>query len=49
MVIQLVNVSVRPERRSGGDWQAGRKHLHLFRESGIEEILCAPAEKALPG
>ena len=34
-------------RLSGGDWQAGRKHLHLLREFGIEgniraEVLALP-------
>ena len=36
-------------RRTGGDWDAGRKHLDLFRSFGIEaevraEVLALPPE-----
>ena len=33
---RLIELIVEAFRRSGGDWGAGRRHLHLLREFGIE-------------
>jgi SAM-dependent methyltransferase len=44
---RLIELIVEAFRLSGGDWQAGRGHLHLLREFGIEgnvraEVLALP-------
>jgi SAM-dependent methyltransferase len=44
---RLIELIVEAFRVSGGDWFAGRKHLHLLREFGIEgnvraEVLALP-------
>lgn len=44
---RLIELIVEAFRLSGGDWFAGRKHLHLLREFGIEgnvraEVLALP-------
>jgi hypothetical protein len=44
---RLIELIVEAFRMSGGDWFAGRKHLHLLREFGIEgnvraEVLALP-------
>ena len=36
-------------RVSGGDWEAGRKHLHLLREFGIEGNVRAEVVALPPG
>jgi SAM-dependent methyltransferase len=36
-------------RKSGGDWEAGRQHLHLLREFGIEENVRAEVVALPPG
>jgi hypothetical protein len=45
---RLIELIVEAFRLSGGDWQAGRKHLHLLREFGIDgnvraEVLALPS------
>jgi hypothetical protein len=44
---ELIALIVEAFRRTGGDWDAGRKHLDLFRSFGIEadvraEVLALP-------
>jgi SAM-dependent methyltransferase len=44
---KLIELIVEAFRLSGGDWEAGREHLHLLREFGIEgnvraEVLALP-------
>jgi SAM-dependent methyltransferase len=46
---RLIELIVESFRRSGGDWEAGRGHLHLLREFGIEgsvraEVVALPPE-----
>ena len=36
-------------RKSGGDWEAGRQHLHLLREFGIEGNVRAEVVALPPG
>ncbi len=45
---RLIELIAEAFRLSGGDWEAGRNHLHLLREFGIEgnvraEVLALPA------
>ncbi|MGH2744211.1 MAG: methyltransferase domain-containing protein, partial [Thermoleophilaceae bacterium] len=46
---RLIALIVEAFRLSGGDWQAGRKHLHLFREFGIEGNVRAEVVALPPG
>lgn len=46
---RLIGLIVEAFRLSGGDLDAGRKHLHLFREFGIAENLRAEVVALAPG
>ena len=46
---RLIALSVEVFRLSGGDWQAGRKHLHLLCEFGIEGNVRAEVVALAPG
>jgi hypothetical protein len=46
---RLVTLIDEAFRLSGGDWQAGRKHLHLLREFGIEGKVRAEVVALPPG
>jgi SAM-dependent methyltransferase len=46
---QLIALIVEAFRRTGGDWDAGRKHLHLFRSFGIEAHVRAEVFALPPG
>jgi SAM-dependent methyltransferase len=46
---KLIELIVETFRLSGGDWQAGRKHLHLLREFGIEGNVRAEVVALPPG
>jgi len=46
---RLIELIVEAFRLSGGDWEAGRKHLHLFREFGIEGNVRAEVVALPPG
>ena len=45
----LIELIVEAFRLSGGDWFAGRKHLHLLREFGIEGNVSAEVLALPPG
>jgi SAM-dependent methyltransferase len=46
---QLIALIVEAFRRTGGDWDAGRKHLDLFRSFGIEGNVRAEVHALPPG
>jgi hypothetical protein len=46
---QLIALIVEAFRRTGGDWDAGRKHLALFRSFGIEAHVRAEVFALPPG
>ena len=46
---KLIALIVQTFRLSGGDWNAGRNHLHLLREFGIEGDLRAEVFALPPG
>jgi SAM-dependent methyltransferase len=46
---QLIALIVEAFRRTGGDWDAGRTHLDLFRNSGIEAKVRAEIVALPPG
>jgi SAM-dependent methyltransferase len=46
---KLIELIVEAFRVSGGDWQAGRKHLHLLGEFGIEGSVRAEVLALAPG
>jgi SAM-dependent methyltransferase len=46
---RLIELIVEAFRLSGGDWQAGRKHLHLLREFGIDGNVRAEIVALPPG
>jgi SAM-dependent methyltransferase len=46
---RLIELIVEAFRLSGGDWHAGRKHLHLLREFGIDGNVRAEVVALPPG
>jgi hypothetical protein len=46
---RLIELIEEAFRLSGGDWQAGRKHLHLLREFGIDGNVRAEIVALPPG
>jgi SAM-dependent methyltransferase len=46
---QLIALIVEAFRRTGGDWDAGRTHLNLFRNAGIEANVKAAVFALPPG
>jgi SAM-dependent methyltransferase len=46
---RLIELTEEAFRLSGGDWQAGRKHLHLLREFGIDGNVRAEIVALPPG
>jgi SAM-dependent methyltransferase len=46
---RLIELIEEAFRLSGGDWQAGRKHLHLLREFGIDGNVRAEIVALTPG
>jgi SAM-dependent methyltransferase len=46
---KLIDLIVEAFRRTGGDWDAGRKHLDLFRSFGIEANVRAEVFALPPG
>jgi ubiquinone/menaquinone biosynthesis C-methylase UbiE len=46
---KLIELIVESFRRSGGDWEAGRKNLHLLRDFGIEGNVRAEVVALAPG
>jgi SAM-dependent methyltransferase len=46
---KLIELTEETFRLSGGDWQAGRKHLHLLREFGIDGNVRAEIVALPPG